>query len=271
MPVPEILYQRAIDAGFTIEGACSLLANIQGESAFRCDNAEDRINRVISDEEYIRRADAGLVTYNGKNFIYDEVGFGYAQWTFWSRKKFLYEFCKGRGVSIADHEAQKEFIFVEMERDFPGIWKLCRTSHNLDEIMHQLVWVWENPADKNAAMTERMPYARTWLAKFTSWSKSASEKIETVETVKPATSTEPTTEIEVHWPPRTINAGLNWPEVYLLQSLLNLRGYNVVVNGIFGSYLTGKVKKFQEDHKLDADGIVGPLTWCVLLELPAGF
>ena len=96
---------------------------------------------------------------------------------------------------------------------------------------------------KNAAMSERMPYARTWLAKFTSWSKPVSEKTETVEPVTVTTVSEPTTEIEVHWPPRTINAGLNWPEVYLLQSLLNLRGYNVVVNGIFGSYLTGSFRK----------------------------
>lgn len=88
MTIPEILYQRALEAGFTIEAACSLLANIQGESAFRADNAEDRIHRSgISDAEYIRRADANEITYNGKNFIYDAVGFGYAQWTFWSRKK----------------------------------------------------------------------------------------------------------------------------------------------------------------------------------------
>lgn len=34
MTVPELLYQRAIEAGFTIEAASALLANIQGESAF---------------------------------------------------------------------------------------------------------------------------------------------------------------------------------------------------------------------------------------------
>ena len=68
MTIPEQIYQAAINKGFTVEAACGLLANIQAESAFRADNAEDRINGTVSDAEYIRRADADLMTYNGKNF-----------------------------------------------------------------------------------------------------------------------------------------------------------------------------------------------------------
>jgi len=259
MTVPDILYQRALDEGFTVEAACALLANIQGESAFRSDNAENRVNRVISDEDYIRCADAGMQTYNGKNFIYDEVGFGYAQWTFWSRKKGLYEFCKNRGVSVADHEAQKEFIFVEMKRDFPAIYNLCKTSHDLDKLMHDLIWIWENPADKNGALAVRYPYARAWYAKYNAWSAPATP-------VQTESDPEPKQE-EKTWPPRTINSGLNWPETWLLQALLKCHGYNVIVNGIFGSDLTAKTKEFQYANFLDADGVVGPMTWKKLLEL----
>ena len=263
MIVPEIFYQRALDYGFTVEAACALNANIQGESAFRCDNAEDRINRVISDEEYIRRADAGLVTYNGKNFIYDEVGFGYIQWTFWSRKKGLYEYCKGRGTSVADHESQKEYVFIEMKRDFPKIWDLCRTSHDLEQIMHQMIWIWENPADKNGAMNVRMSYARAWLAKFNNWTK----PVEDLAAEKPVEDYN--TGLEVHWPPRMIQKGLNWPETYLAQSLLKCHGYNVLVSGVFADSMERKVKEFQSAKKLKADGIIGPKTWKELMSLPS--
>lgn len=268
MTVPEIFYHRAIELGFTIEAACSLLANIQGESAFKCNNAEDRINRVVSDEEYIRRADAGLITYNGKNFIYDEVGFGYIQWTFWSRKKGLYEYCKGRGTSVADHESQKEFVFIEMKRDFPAIWNLCQTSHNLEEIMHQLVWIWENPADKQGAMDARLPYARSWYAKFTNWYTPAEGNTQ----INTSTVTDSDgIAIDKTWPPRTIQNGLNWSETYLLQALLKCHGYNVLICGVFAESLERKVREFQQDNGLKADGIVGPKTWKKLMAFPPDF
>lgn len=263
MSVPDIFYQRAMDYGFTIEAACALNANIQGESGFRCDNAEDRINRVVSDDEYIRRADAGLITYNGKTFIYDDVGFGYIQWTFWSRKKGLLEYCKGRGTSIADHESQKEYVFIEMRRDFPKIWDLCCTSHDLEKIMHDLVWIWENPADKQSAYKTRMPYARAWLAKYTNWTK-PSEPI----SEKPVDENGDDEIIEKTWPPRTIQIGLNWPETYLLQSLLKCHGYNVLICGVFAESLDKKVREFQKNNGLLADGIVGKNTWKKLMSLP---
>ena len=271
MTVPEILYQRAIQEGFTVEAAISLLANVQGESAFRCDNAEDRIHRVISDAEYIRRADSGMITYNGKNFIYDEVGFGYIQWTFWSRKKKFYEYVKSRGVSIADHESQKEFIFIEMREDFPAIYKLCKTSHDIDEIMHQLIWIWENPDDKQGALSARLPYARTWYAKFNGW---VPPELSPTPTPAPTPSTEPQGNgdaIEKTWPPRTIQNGLNWSETYLLQALLKCHGYNVLVCGVFAESLERKVKEFQKANGLVVDGIVGPNTWKKLMFLPSDF
>ena len=263
MTVPEILYHRAIQEGFTFEAACSLLANVQGESAFRCDNAEDRIHRVISDAEYIRRADANLITYNGKNFIYDEVGFGYIQWTFWSRKKRLLEYVRSRNVSIADHESQKEFIFIEMREDFPAIYKLCKTSHDVEQIMHQLVWIWENPSDKQSAYNTRLPYVRAWMAKFNGWEAPTTEPV----SEKPVEQDE--TGIEVHWPPRTIQKGLNWPETYLAQSLLKCHGYNVLVSGVFADSMDRKVREFQKANKLKVDGVIGPKTWKALMAYPS--
>lgn len=71
------------------------------------------------------------------------------------------------------------------------------------------------------------------------------------------------------WPPRTLQAGRcsGWREVKLLQAALNCHGYNVTVNGLYGTYLEEKARKFQRDHNLDDDGIVGPITWGVLLDL----
>jgi peptidoglycan hydrolase-like protein with peptidoglycan-binding domain len=49
-----------------------------------------------------------------------------------------------------------------------------------------------------------------------------------------------------------------------LQNALNNRGQQVHVDGIFGSATEDAVRRFQHDSGLEADGIVGPLTWGAL-------
>ena len=69
------------------------------------------------------------------------------------------------------------------------------------------------------------------------------------------------------WPPRTIDKNcLGWPEVWLLQAILKCRGYNVLVDGMWGQSLSENVRVFQAQYHLDPDGIVGPKTWAVLLD-----
>ncbi|MGA9377998.1 MAG: peptidoglycan-binding domain-containing protein [Phormidium sp.] len=55
-----------------------------------------------------------------------------------------------------------------------------------------------------------------------------------------------------------------------LQELLNQRGLPLEVNGKFESETQQAVQKFQENNGLPADGIVGPLTWAVLLGINLG-
>lgn len=52
--------------------------------------------------------------------------------------------------------------------------------------------------------------------------------------------------------------------VLLLQNALAMRGYPLEIDGIFGSDTEAKVKAFQKTHRLEVDGIVGPMTWRAL-------
>lgn len=58
-------------------------------------------------------------------------------------------------------------------------------------------------------------------------------------------------------------------DVKALQTDLNQFGFNVQVDGIFGSETEAAVHQFQLDHNLDSDGIVGPQTWAALEGTPA--
>lgn len=53
--------------------------------------------------------------------------------------------------------------------------------------------------------------------------------------------------------------------VWLLQAMLFLNGYDIAVDGIFGSGTQNAVINFQRAHGLAADGIAGPLTFETLI------
>lgn len=72
--------------------------------------------------------------------------------------------------------------------------------------------------------------------------------------------------------PRTLMFGSKGPEVRQLQEGLNKLPTQIArldADGDFGSRTLGRVKEFQGQHKLTADGIVGPMTWETLLALLA--
>ncbi len=55
-------------------------------------------------------------------------------------------------------------------------------------------------------------------------------------------------------------------EVKELQSLLKTQGLAIETDGFFGHETEDAVKRFQRDHNLDDDGVVGPITWAALLQ-----
>lgn len=64
---------------------------------------------------------------------------------------------------------------------------------------------------------------------------------------------------------KEIGYGASGSEVKELQTQLNKQGYNLSVDGIFGSKTQSAVKDYQQKNKLAVDGIVGKNTWGSLL------
>lgn len=66
------------------------------------------------------------------------------------------------------------------------------------------------------------------------------------------------------WP--LFRKGDTGPEVYAIQHLLRSHGYELAVDGIFGSETRQQVMNFQLAKSLSTDGIVGPQTWTALIQ-----
>ena len=53
-------------------------------------------------------------------------------------------------------------------------------------------------------------------------------------------------------------------EVRGVQNELNQQGFSLTIDGQFGRETETVVKRYQRDHDLNDDGVVGSLTWAAL-------
>lgn len=60
--------------------------------------------------------------------------------------------------------------------------------------------------------------------------------------------------------PPILQQGVTGKDVERLQGDLSRLGYQIGANGVFDESTEAAVKKFQQDHNLTVDGIVGPQT-----------
>lgn len=156
------MYRTFRKAGMTIEGACAVLGQIQHEGVFVSNNAED--SKKIVDAIYTRQVDNGIITKH--QFMYDGIGYGHAQWTHPDRKGKMYDFHRARGKSIGDSETQIAFLLWEMQHDFPVQWELVTNCHDLAVCTKELLYKWENPAEKKKNLVKRTKSAEDFYERF---------------------------------------------------------------------------------------------------------
>lgn len=153
------IYLHLIQAGLTSEGAFALMGNLQAESGLRSNNAENgRIS--LSDDDYTAAVDNGTYT----EFVTDAIGYGLAQWTYWSRKQSLLAFSKSRGCSIGDCAMQLDFCLKEIKERYIGLFnELCSTK-DLKQATSDVCTIYEKPAVNN--IETRYKYAQQFYAEF---------------------------------------------------------------------------------------------------------
>lgn len=249
-------------AGMTLAGAAGVIANIEAESAFKSNNLQDAYESRLgmNDEMYTSRVDNG--SYLG--FVDDSAGYGLCQWTAASRKKLMLNFHRMRGKSIGDFQTQVDCMLSEIP-SYNGAWIACTSSNDPFECGYRVCKYYEIPADTENQANYRGKLAQKWY----DWISGAMEQGETSdvpENPKPDPA-ESQSGVVGKMKLRNIDKGINgWPEVWLLQSALKTRGYNVVCNGSFDEDLDKKLRQFQKDAKLSVDGVAGPMTWAAVLK-----
>ena len=62
----------------------------------------------------------------------------------------------------------------------------------------------------------------------------------------------------------TLRQGDSGDAVIELQQLLNAKGINIAIDGVFGEATRTAVVKFQQQNRIATDGVVGTQTWQAL-------
>ena len=142
----QTIFDALVGAGMTVEGACGMLGNMTAESGMNPLNVEDRSG--INDVDYVFRVDNDP-TYDFATDYGKAYGFGLCQWTHRTRKAALLAFAKSRGVSVGDAGMQVQFCIKELKEDYPNLWAMLCSSHDLLQCTQRICTEFERPAVNN--------------------------------------------------------------------------------------------------------------------------
>lgn len=243
------IYTTLIQSGMTREAAFGMMGNMMCESGLEANRVQGDFSsfRTVS-KSYTARVDNASI--GREEFGRAGIGYGLAQWTFYSRRFALFDFWKDYGGSIGDPVMQCKFAVAELKKDYRNLWELLVSSHDLYTCTKEICVVYERPAHNN--IDQRFTAAVSLKAELTD---------------TPAPEPEPEPAEEIYWPPRMICKGMSGPDVSVLQALLTARGFTCDITGEFDTATHNLTIAYQSQNALDQDGIVGPKTWASLLRM----
>lgn len=151
-------------------GAAAMLGNWRNESANYPNRLQGSHVGDGTSEAYTAKVDAGNVSKN--DFVYNGPGgggYGLAQWTYWSRKKNMWEFWKnGNYPSIGDLQLGLDFWWWELNNGYSGTLNQCTNGTDIREVTVYVLKKYERPADQGEeAQNRRTRHAQEYYDYYT--------------------------------------------------------------------------------------------------------
>lgn len=136
-------------------GVAGLMGNLYHESALSSINLQQTYENYLgkTDTTYTQSVDNG--SYTSSKFINDSAGYGLAQWTYWSRKEKLYNYCKAKGASIGNVITQLEFLYNELNSSYPTVLNTLKNATSVKEASNSVLFYYESPANQSSSVQEQ--------------------------------------------------------------------------------------------------------------------
>lgn len=236
-----------VKGGMTPKAACAMGGNMMAESGMKANIAQRGMTK-LTDEQYTAAVDAGTINFND-----DGVGYGLCQWTYNTRKRWLWQYSDSAGTSVGDEAMQVQFCLAELKTDYSELWNYLCTEHEGYYIdTERICKEYERPAVNN--VSARFSYAKSLYERY-------GKELEAMRDAEGGMlnkedDTEPHSYIM-----GTVKSGDHTPEACFLMAQLKKAGYDVLWLG-----LDACLRDFQQKRGLEADGICGEKTWRELLK-----
>lgn len=161
----EKIWKYLKSKGLNDYGAAGLMGNLYAESGLNPKNLQNSYEKKpgYTDAQYTAAVDNGKY----KNFVKDSAGYGLAQWTYWSRKQALIDFCKTAGTSIGDLDMQLNFLWKELSDGYRGVINVLMNATSVIEASNTVLLQFERPADQSASVQlKRAEYGQAYYDKY---------------------------------------------------------------------------------------------------------
>lgn len=110
-----------------------------------------------------------------------QYGYGLCQWTSPTpRKSELYDRTVGKGLSIADENAQLEYVVYELKKRYPSVWKVLTTTNSVKTASDVVLRDFEVPAYWESQSQTRYDFAKQYYDYFKSIPKGSENTMSTV-------------------------------------------------------------------------------------------
>lgn len=135
-------------------GVAGIMGNLQAESAllpYRKQGDYDSPNYPAS-HQYTNEVNNGTRTES--QFVNDSIGYGLAQWTFYTRKQRLFNRTVFQGISVGDLDAQLAYLYWELTYSYPGVLLVCKNATSIRQASDIVLHEFEKPKDQSEAVEE---------------------------------------------------------------------------------------------------------------------
>lgn len=129
-------------------GVAGLMGNLDKESGLIPYRKQgDLTPPYLASQTYTINIDNGTITQN--DFVHDSIGYGVAQWTFYTRKQQLYNFYKDSGQSIGSYELSLKMLFYELENAYKETLDVLKTATSIRQASNYVLHNYLKPADQS--------------------------------------------------------------------------------------------------------------------------
>lgn len=165
---------------------CGIMGNLKAESNLDPHNLQNSYEEKLhmTDEEYTKYVSNG--SYTRDQFINDHAGYGLCQWTYWSRKQGLYDYCKEQmkdhyifDVNIGSYIYQLEYMMMELKRN-KSLYDRLLSCEDVADSAEWFCLEFEKPAGMEKSVPKRIEYA------LDIWNRVANTQTETETNEEPS-------------------------------------------------------------------------------------